>query len=76
MRAKKLSLDLERLSVDSFETSAEPRERGTVLANGVDCTCEKSCPCPSAPYYCAEAYQTLISCDFSANRSCMTPPSA
>jgi hypothetical protein len=70
MRTKKLSLDLEKLSVDSFETSAEPRERGTVHANADNCTCARSCPCPTAAYYCADAYQTLISCDYTHNASC------
>ena len=74
MRRKKLAMELEKLAVDSFATTAGDEARGTVLANAGDCTCAASCPCPSAPYWCADAYETLISCGYTANRSCMTPP--
>ncbi len=73
MRAKKLSMNVETLSVDSFETSEAPRQRGTVEGHAGECTCKASCACPSAPYWCAEAYQTLISCDYTHNQSCITP---
>ena len=71
--AAKLRLELDTLAVESFATAEVATARGTVRGEAA-CTCDKSCPCPSAPYYCAEAPLTAISCDYSANWSCMTPP--
>lgn len=48
---RKLSLDLDALTVDSFATGTEAEPRGTVQANeGVDTglySCATSCRCPS-----------------------------
>lgn len=68
---KKLSLELDGLRVDSFETSPrEKEERGTVLANAAACTCFASCLCRTAYYYCGDGYHTIYSCDYSYNQSC------
>jgi hypothetical protein len=81
---KKLSLDVDALSVDSFETTAAGAHgRGTVHAREIvgdpqptppvdldNCTCAASCPCPTAAYYCATVRATAISCDYTQNLSC------
>jgi hypothetical protein len=55
---KKLKLDLEELSVESFSTTPEPRrEGGTVF--GQQCTCYTQCTCPGCP-----------TCDASCNGTC------
>ena len=43
----KLELRLEDLNVDSFDTSAPIRPRGTVF--GEQCTCYTQCTCPGCP---------------------------
>ena len=63
---RKTRLDLDRLDVSSFSTTA----RGHVTAAEAACTCAASCACPSAYYY------TLYSCDYTKNQSCWTPPTA
>jgi len=67
---KKLGLELEALTVDSFETSAVARSRGTVRAAGDECTCFDSCLCPTNAYYCATAPATMVSCAYTQNASC------
>lgn len=45
---KKLSLSLEQLRVDSFDTTPDARTlRGTVKAE--QCTCPTNCSCPGCP---------------------------
>ena len=45
---KKLSLSLDELRVESFDTtSAEQKPRGTVIAE--QCTCPTACTCPGCP---------------------------
>jgi hypothetical protein len=56
MRAK-LILNLEDLSVDSFDTTAAEKPRGTVF--GEQCTCYTVCTCPGCP-----------TCDVSCNGTC------
>jgi hypothetical protein len=46
MRSK-LTLNVEDLSVDSFDTTAAAREKGTVF--GEQCTCYTQCTCPGCP---------------------------
>ncbi len=54
----KLRLDLEDLSVESFDTTPEVRrEGGTVF--GQQCTCYTNCTCPGCP-----------TCDASCNGTC------
>jgi hypothetical protein len=55
---KKLKLDLEDLSVESFATTPDPRrDGGTVF--GQQCTCYTQCTCPGCP-----------TCDASCNGTC------
>jgi hypothetical protein len=83
MRSK-LSLNLDTLAVDSFDTTPiDADARGTVDAHSIDgpvptppvyaddCTCAKSCPCPTAAYYCATVHATVISCHYTNNVSCI-----
>jgi len=69
---KKLTLDPDRLSVSSFEAGEAGGEaRGTVRAQAA-CTCNYSCACPSAIYWCADIAYTVYSCDYTRNISCST----
>jgi hypothetical protein len=79
---KKLSLELDSLSVDSFETGEAQPLRGTVHGHTVDpqttpplqladCTCLASCLCPTNAYYCATVQETAISCNYTFNDSCV-----
>jgi hypothetical protein len=43
----KLRLDLDQLTVDSFDTSETAAEKGTVF--GEQCTCYTNCTCPGCP---------------------------
>jgi len=84
MSAKR-KLDLDRLAVDSFETTAAAGDaRGTVRgyesADGphptppeYPCTCAATCLCRTNYYYCGTGPHTIYSCDFTANASCLTP---
>jgi hypothetical protein len=76
---KKLTLELETLAVDSFETGAGVDGRGTVRGQAIieptppqqaPCTCYASCLCPTAAYHCATVHATVISCDYTQNGSC------
>src|SRR5688500_19144585 len=53
----KLTLKLEDLSVDSFDTTTPQRAKGTVF--GEQCTCYTQCTCPGCP-----------TCDASCNGTC------
>jgi hypothetical protein len=54
----KLKLDMEELSVESFDTTPDARrEVGTVF--GQQCTCYTQCTCPGCP-----------TCDASCNGTC------
>ena len=53
----KLKLDLDQLAVDTFDTSASEKPRGTVF--GEQCTCYTQCTCPGCP-----------TCDASCNGTC------
>ncbi|HEX2077717.1 MAG TPA: hypothetical protein VHG08_08405, partial [Longimicrobium sp.] len=46
MRAK-LTLNVEDLAVDSFDTTRPERTKGTVF--GEQCTCYTNCTCPGCP---------------------------
>lgn len=73
---RKRKLDLDGLAVDSFATQAAPPARGTVHAHDDDvlgvkgCTCQGTCLCDTAYYYCGTGPFTIYSCDYTANRSC------
>lgn len=47
MRSK-LTLKLEDLSVDSFDTAGTQQEKGTVFGEQ-ECTCLTACTCPGCP---------------------------
>ena len=69
---KKLTLDPDGLAVSSFDTGeADGGTRGTVRAQAA-CTCNATCACPSAIYWCAEIAYTVYSCDYTKNLSCST----
>lgn len=54
---RKLTLNLDQLAVDSFNTVAERRSEGTVF--GEQCTCYTNCTCPGCP-----------TCDVSCDGTC------
>ena len=64
MRSK-LSLNLDELTVDSFDTIAPQKARGTVF--GEQCTCQTICTCPGCPTCDASCNGT---CDASCNGTC------
>jgi hypothetical protein len=66
---KKLTLDLDQLTVDSFDTSETGAEKGTVF--GEQCTCYTNCTCPGCPT-CDHTQCQQNTCDFSCNGSCWT----
>jgi hypothetical protein len=72
---KKLSLNLDQLTVDSFDTVAAEPKKGTVF--GEQCTCYTQCTCPGCPtcyHTCNQADHTCgptcETCDFSCGGSC------
>ena len=68
---KKLKLDVDTLCVHSFTADAPEAARGTGRAAADDCTCQASCACPSAYYYCnTNPVNTIYSCHYTANASC------
>ena len=85
---RKLSLDLDGLAVESFDTTPErERGRGTVRGFGSEdsdvpqptppvyyeedkCTCDNTCLCRTAYYYCGTGPATIHSCKYSYNLSC------
>ncbi|HEX6371611.1 MAG TPA: hypothetical protein VF006_22010 [Longimicrobium sp.] len=70
----KLKLKLEDLAVDSFDTHAPLKPRGTVF--GEQCTCYTQCTCPGCPTCAnyntcdASCNGTCASCDASCNGTC------
>jgi hypothetical protein len=62
---KKLKLRLDDLRVDTFDTSAGRKEKGTVF--GEQCTCYTQCTCPGCPTCYASCNG---SCDASCNGTC------
>jgi hypothetical protein len=75
MKAK-LKLNLEQLSVDSFNTTAAEKPKGTVF--GEQCTCYTQCTCPGCPtcdHTCAHTCDDATcpacpTCAASCNGSC------
>ena len=74
--AAKLKLEVDTLAVESFATAAATPARGTVRGEEAACTCYRTCLCPSAPFFCADVPLTYLSCDYTANGSCLTPAAA
>ena len=44
---KKMKLNLDELSIDSFDTTHPAEKRGAVF--GEQCTCQTQCTCPGCP---------------------------
>jgi hypothetical protein len=61
----KLALNLDDLAVDSFDTTATQKAKGTVF--GEQCTCYTNCTCPGCPTCDASCDGT---CDASCNGTC------
>jgi hypothetical protein len=57
---RKLKLDLEDLSVESFATTPESRGEGGTVFGQNHCTCYTQCTCPGCP-----------TCDATCNGSCV-----
>ncbi|HEX6371614.1 MAG TPA: hypothetical protein VF006_22025 [Longimicrobium sp.] len=70
----KLTLDLDDLSVDSFDTTTPPRAKGTVF--GEQCTCwtqcgQNTCPgCPTCDSTCNGANTCAASCAYTCAYTC------
>ena len=66
----KLKLNLEDLSVDSFDTTRSERPKGTVF--GEQCTCYTNCTCPGCPTCDATCPATCVNTcdDVSCNGTC------
>jgi hypothetical protein len=62
---RKLRLQLDDLQVDTFQTTAPERPKGTVF--GEQCTCYTNCTCPGCPTCDASCNGT---CDASCNGTC------
>jgi len=81
MKTRKLALELDSLAVDSFATDEGDGGRGTVRANDAradealeaagNCTCRNTCVCPTAYYLCGTGPESINSCDYTMNRSCV-----
>ncbi|HEY0016539.1 MAG TPA: hypothetical protein VGC13_09485 [Longimicrobium sp.] len=75
----KLTLNLDDLSVDSFDTTATDKPKGTVF--GEQCTCYTNCTCPGCPtcaatcnYTCDDATcPNCPTCAASCNGTCNCP---
>jgi hypothetical protein len=68
---RKLRLDVDSLSVDSFDTEGMEKARGTVEAHA-ECTWFATCLCPTAYYYCGDGYYTIYSCNYTHDARCNT----
>ena len=70
----KLRLNLDQLTVDSFDTATTAREKGTVF--GEQCSCQTVCSCPGCPTCvnteCEQntCLQSCDTCDWSCGGSC------
>ena len=67
----KLRLNLDQLTVDSFDTAAAAREKGTVFGEQ-QCTCPTACSCPGCPTcdYTCDDLTCPATCFNSCNGSC------
>ena len=61
----KLALNLEDLTVDSFDTTGTQKAKGTVF--GEQCTCYTNCTCPGCPTCYASCNGT---CDATCANTC------
>ena len=73
---RKLKLEIENLAVESFDTQAAAKPKGTVF--GEQCTCYTACTCPGCPtcdntcaYTCDDATcPACPTCAASCNGTC------
>jgi hypothetical protein len=70
---RKLTLNLDQLAVDSFDTAAATEKKGTVF--GEQCTCQTQCSCPGCPtcdYTCDDVTcaASCGSCEPTCDASC------
>ena len=79
MRSK-LTLNLDDLAVDTFDTTRGERQKGTVF--GEQCTCYTQCTCPGCPTCYASCNGTCggtcgeNTCAVSCNGTCNCPSDA
>lgn len=68
----KLKLNLDQLTVDSFDTSVSEKPKGTVF--GEECTCQTVCTCPGCPSCDVTCPDTCDddTCAYSCNGDCWT----
>jgi hypothetical protein len=59
---KKLTLTLDDLRVDSFQTSEDRQEKGTVVGEQ-QCTCQTNCTCPGCP-------TCYVTCPYTCEETC------
>lgn len=64
----KLKLDLDELTVDSFDTSPGEAENGTVF--GEQCTCETVCTCPGCDTCDISCYSCAVTCAATCPNTC------
>ncbi len=72
---RKLKLDVEDLSVESFATTPEARGEGGTVFGQNHCTCYTQCTCPGCPTCDASCNGTCggtcgATCDASCNATC------
>lgn len=65
----KLKLDLDQLTVDSFDTADGRKREGTVF--GEQCTCHTNCTCPGCPTCDATCDTCDATCEASCTASCV-----
>jgi hypothetical protein len=67
----KLKLRLDDLRVETFDTAAGEKEKGTVLGHQ-PCTCPTACTCPGCPTCDETCPETCagLSCPYSCDYSC------
>jgi hypothetical protein len=63
----KLKLNLDELSVESFDTTRAEKEKGTVF--GEQCTCYTQCTCPGCPT-CANYNTCNATCGATCANTC------
>jgi hypothetical protein len=72
----KLTLNLDQLTVDSFDTTVSEKPKGTVY--GEQCTCPTACTCPGCPSCddtCADTCADTCdddTCAYSCDGGCQT----
>ena len=73
--SKKLSLDVDELTVETFATAPAEEPRGTVEAHATpgcvdDCTYFATCLCKTNYYQCGTGPHTIYSCNYTNDWRC------